>query len=76
METEDIKKDKMEEAEERKRERAEEAIEEASREEIQNFAEEQPNTAPNAFWGQSGTWWIIGIAGILIIFLIIWLFFV
>lgn len=68
--------DKKNRAEEAKRERAEEAIREASREEIQNFAEEQPNTAPNAFWGQSGTWWIIGIAGILIIFLIIWLFFV
>ena len=75
MENEDIKKDRAEEAEERKIEKAKEAIEEASQEEIRNFAENTPNTAPNSFWGQSGTWWILGIAGILIIFLVIWVCF-
>lgn len=74
METED-KKSKIEATEERKREEAKEAIEEASQEEIRNFAEEQPNMAPNSFWGQSGTWWILGIAAILIIFLVIWVCF-
>lgn len=75
MESEDIKKQRAEAEEEKKREEAREAIEEASQEEIRNFAETQPNTAPNSFWGQSGTWWIIGIAGILIIFLVIWVCF-
>ena len=72
MESEDIRKQKEE---EKKAEEAREAIQEATQEEIRNFAEEQPNTAPNAFWGQSGTWWIIGIAGILIMFLVIWVCF-
>ena len=75
MESEDIRKERAQEAEEKKREEARQAVEEASQEEIRNFANEQPNTAPNAFWGQSGTWWIIGIAGILIIFLVIWVCF-
>ncbi|MCH5223864.1 MAG: hypothetical protein J1E82_07455 [Muribaculaceae bacterium] len=73
MENEDIKK--AEAAEEKKREKAREAIEEASQEEIRNFAETTPEMGPNSFWGQSGTWWIIGIAGILIIFLVIWVCF-
>ena len=75
MENEDIKKEKAEAAEERKVEKAQEAIEEASQEEIRNFAETRPTDAPNSFWGQSGTWWILGIAGILIIFLVIWVCF-
>ena len=75
MESDDIKRERAEAIEEKKREEAREAIEEASQEEIRNFAETQPNTAPNSFWGQSGTWWIIGIAGILIIFLVIWVCF-
>ena len=73
MENEDIKK--AEAAEEKKIEKSREAIEEASQEEIRNFAETTPEMGPNSFWGQSGTWWIIGIAGILIIFLVIWVCF-
>lgn len=61
--------------EEKKQEEARQAVEEASQEEIRNFADNRPNTAPNAFWGQSGTWWILGIAAILIIFLVIWVCF-
>ena len=72
MENEDIKKER---AEEKKIEEARQAVEEATQEEITNFAENRPNPAPNSFWGQSGTWWIIGIAGILIIFLVIWVCF-
>ena len=74
METED-KKDRALEAEERKEERAREAVEEASQEEIRNFAETRPEMGPNSFWNQRGTWWILGIAGILIIFLVIWVCF-
>ena len=69
MDTEDIKK------EEEKKEKAQEAIEEAQQEEIRNFADQQFDPAPNSFWGQRGTWWILGIAGILIIFLVIWVCF-
>lgn len=61
--------------EERKREEAQEAIQEASQEEIRNFADTRPSMGPNSFWNQSGTWWILGIAGILIIFLVIWVCF-
>ena len=75
MENEDIKKEKAEIAEEKKIEKAQEAIQEETQEEIRNFAEDHANPAPNAFWGQSGTWWIIGIAGILIILLVIWVCF-
>ncbi|MCH5232088.1 MAG: hypothetical protein J1E78_00515 [Muribaculaceae bacterium] len=75
MDQEDIKKENVESAEEKKVREAKEAIQEETQEEIRNFAETQPNTAPNAFWNQSGTWWIIGIAGILIIFLVIWVCF-
>lgn len=75
MENEDIKQEKAQTAEEKKREEAQEAIQEATQEEIQNFAENRPNPAPNAFWNQSGTWWILGVAGVLIIFLVIWVCF-
>ena len=67
--------DKRERAEEKKREEAQQAIQEASQEEIRNFAEERPSLGPNSFWGQKGTWWVLGIAGILIIFLVIWVCF-
>lgn len=75
MENEDKRERREEAAEERKREEAREAVEEASQEEIRNFAETTPEMGPNSFWGQSGTWWVIGIAGILIIFLVIWVCF-
>ncbi|MCH5226556.1 MAG: hypothetical protein J1F16_01860 [Muribaculaceae bacterium] len=52
-----------------------EAIEEEMQEEIRNFAETSPEMGPNSFWGQGGTWWVLGIAGILIIFLVIWVCF-
>lgn len=52
-----------------------EAIEEEMQEEIRNFAESSPEMGPNSFWGQSGTWWVLGVAGILIIFLVIWVCF-
>lgn len=76
MENEDIKKEEREELnEEKKREEAREAIEEASQEEIRDFANSTPEMGPNSFWGQSGTWWILGIAGILIVLLVIWVCF-
>lgn len=52
-----------------------EAIEEEMQEEIRNFAETSPEMGPNSFWGASGSWWILGIAGILIVFLVIWVCF-
>ena len=75
MENEDKKLRDEEAREEKKIEEAREAVEEASQEEIRNFAENRADPAPNSFWGQSGTWWILGIAGILIIFLVIWVCF-
>ena len=54
---------------------AKEAMEEEMQEEIRNFAETSPEMGPNSFWGASGTWWVLGIAGILIIFLVIWVCF-
>lgn len=75
MEDKDKKALAEEAREEKKIEEAKQAIEEASQEEIRNFAEDRANPAPNGFWGQSGTWWILGIAGILIIFLVIWVCF-
>ena len=54
---------------------AKEAIQEEMQEEIRNFAETSPEMGPNGFWNQSGTWWVLGIAGILIIFLVIWVCF-
>lgn len=76
METEDIKREKAEEREALNREKAREAVEEASSEEIRNFAETRPEPQPNSFWGQSGTFWIVGICAILIVFLLIWIFFI
>lgn len=75
MENEDKNLKAQEASEEKKREEAQEAIQEATQEEIEDFANERPNLAPNSFWGQRGTWWILGIAGILIIFIVIWVCF-
>lgn len=69
MDTEDIKK------EEEKKAKAEEAMQEVEQEEIRNFADDRIDPAPNSFWGQRGTWWVFGIAAILIIFLVIWVCF-
>ena len=69
------KRARAEAVEEKKREEAQEAIQEASQEEIKDFAENRPVMAPNSFWNQRGTWWILGIAAILIIFLVIWVCF-
>lgn len=52
-----------------------EAIEEEMQEEIRNFAETSPEMGPNSFWGSAGSWWILGVAGILIVFLVIWVCF-
>lgn len=52
-----------------------EAIQEEMQEEIRNFAETTPEMGPNSWWGSAGSWWILGIAGILIIFLVIWVCF-
>lgn len=71
----DKKKAREEAIEEKRKEEAQQAVQEASQEEIRNFANEQPSLGPNAFWNQRGTWWILGIAGILIIFLVIWVCF-
>lgn len=54
---------------------AKEAIQEEMQEEIRNFAETSPEMGPNSFWGSVGSWWILGIAGLLIIFLVIWVCF-
>ena len=82
MADKDNKELKAEVAEEKKELQAEkerlesnEAIEEEMQEEIRNFAETSPEMVPNSFWGSSGTWWVLGIAGILIIFLVIWVCF-
>ena len=61
--------------EDKKKEKAEEAMQEVEQEEIRNFADDNIEPAPNSFWGQRGTWWILGIAAILIIFLVIWVCF-
>ena len=71
-EAEDAKKEVSEEKQELE---AKEAIEAEMQEEIRNFAESSPEMGPNSFWGSSGTWWVLGIAGILIIFLVIWVCF-
>ena len=68
MDTEDIKK-------EEKKEKAQEAMQEVEQEEIRQFADDNIEPTPNSFWGQRGTWWILGIAAILIIFLVIWVCF-
>lgn len=66
---------KAEVAEEKKELKSQEAIQEEMQEEIRNFAETSPEMGPNSFWGSSGTWWVLGIAGLLIIFLVIWVCF-
>ena len=51
-----------------------EAMNEEMQEEIRNFAETSPEMGPSN-WNQGGTWWILAIAGILIVFLVIWVCF-
>lgn len=71
----EVAEDKKEIEAQKKELESKEAIEEEMQEEIRNFAETSPEMGPNSFWGQGGTWWILGIAGILIIFLVIWVCF-
>lgn len=79
MDDKDIKEVKEEIAQNTKDEKemleSQEAIQEEMQEEIRNFAETSPEMGPNGFWNQSGTFWVLGIAGILIIFLVIWVCF-
>lgn len=75
MDEKDIKKVKDEVSDEKKKLEAEEAMQEEMQEEIRNFAESSPEMGPNSFWGQSGSFWVLGIAGILIVFLVIWVCF-
>ena len=75
MADKDNKELKAEVAEEKKELEAKEAIQEEMQEEIRNFAESSPEMGPNSFWGSSGTWWVLGVAGLLIIFLVIWVCF-
>lgn len=74
-EKDEVREERNEVAEERKELKSKEAMEEEMQEEIRNFAESSPEMGPNSFWGQNGTWWVLGIAGILIIFLVIWVCF-
>ena len=71
----EVAEEKAKVAEEKKELEAKEAIQEEMQEEIRNFAESSPEMGPNSFWGSSGTWWVLGIAGLLIIFLVIWVCF-
>lgn len=66
---------KAEVAEEKKELESKEAIQEEMQEEIRNFAESSPEMGPNSWWGSAGSWWVLGIAGILIVFLVIWVCF-
>ena len=79
MEDKDMKEVKEEVAQEKKEQKeileSQEAMKEEMQEEIRNFAESSPEMGPNGFWNQSGTFWVLGIAGILIIFLVIWVCF-
>lgn len=75
MDEKDIKKVQEEVSEEKKQLESQEAMQEEMQEEIRNFAETSPEMGPNSFWGSSGTWWVLGIAGLLIIFLVIWVCF-
>lgn len=82
METNDRKELRSEIDEERREQKAEEkelkaqqAIQEETQEEIRDFADTTPEMGPNSFWNSAGTWWILGIAGILIVFLVIWVCF-
>ena len=59
----------------RKEEEVDEKLTKEEREELEEFADDNIKPVPNSMWGQSGTWWILGIAGILIIFLVIWVCF-
>lgn len=75
MDEKDIKDVRQEVAEQQKEIESQEAMQEEMQEEIRNFAETSPEMGPNSFWGSSGTWWVLGIAGLLIIFLVIWVCF-
>lgn len=68
--------DQKEEIKEQKKElEAKEAINEEIQEEIRDFAESSPEGGPQSIWNQGGTWWILALAGILIVFLVIWVCF-
>ena len=71
----EVAEEKKEVAKEKQELEAKEAIQEEMQEEIRNFAESSPEMGPNSWWGSSGSWWVLGIAGILIIFLVIWVCF-
>lgn len=71
----ELEEEKAKVAEEKQELESKEAMEEEMQEEIRNFAESSPEMGPNSFWGQNGTWWVLGVAGILIIFLVIWVCF-
>ena len=71
----EVDEEKQEVAKEKQELEAKEAIQEEMQEEIRNFAESTPEMGPNSWWGSSGSWWVLGIAGILIIFLVIWVCF-
>ena len=71
----EVAAEKKEVAKEKQELEAKEAIQEEMQEEIRNFAESSPEMGPNSWWGSSGSWWVLGIAGILIIFLVIWVCF-
>lgn len=71
----EVAEEKKEVAKEKQELEAKEAIQEEMQEEIRNFAESTPEMGPNSWWGSSGSWWVLGIAGILIIFLVIWVCF-
>lgn len=75
MDEKDIKEVKEEVNKEKQELESQEAIQEEMQEEIRNFAESSPEMGPNSFWGSAGSWWILGVAGILIIFLVIWVCF-
>ena len=71
----EVAAEKKEVAKEKQELEAKEAIQEEMQEEIRNFAESSPEMGPNSWWGSSGSWWVLGVAGILIIFLVIWVCF-
>lgn len=60
------------ETDDKRKEREEEAQNRIAQEEEKIFADEQSREAPS-FWGSSGSWWIVGICAILIVFIIIWI---
>ncbi|MCH5224578.1 MAG: hypothetical protein J1D77_01215 [Muribaculaceae bacterium] len=71
----EVADEKKELEKEKKELESKEAIEAEMQEEIRNFAETTPEMGPNSWWGAAGSWWVLGIAGILIIFLVIWVCF-